>query len=77
MTAPEPDGRSPAGSQSPVDGPSPVGSAAAAAAEGSLLRVEHVAKRFGAVTALVDINLHVHRGEVRPIAAGSCSTTRR
>jgi len=28
------------------------------------LRVEHVAKRFGAVTALVDINLHLGRGEV-------------
>ena len=52
MTAPEPDG------QSPVGGP------AAAAADGALLRVEHVAKRFGAVTALVDINLHVGRGEV-------------
>jgi simple sugar transport system ATP-binding protein len=29
-----------------------------------ILRVEHVAKRFGAVTALVDINLHLGRGEV-------------
>jgi simple sugar transport system ATP-binding protein len=62
MTAPEPDDQSPAGG--PAAGQSPVGSAAAAAAEGSLLQVEHVAKRFGAVTALVDINLHVHRGEV-------------
>jgi simple sugar transport system ATP-binding protein len=29
-----------------------------------VLRVEHVSKRFGAVTALVDINLHLARGEV-------------
>jgi ABC-type sugar transport system ATPase subunit len=29
-----------------------------------VLRVEHIAKRFGAVTALSDINLHLRRGEV-------------
>jgi simple sugar transport system ATP-binding protein len=29
-----------------------------------MLQVEHVAKRFGAVTALSDINLHLKRGEV-------------
>ena len=29
-----------------------------------VLRVEHVSKHFGAVTALRDINLHLHRGEV-------------
>jgi simple sugar transport system ATP-binding protein len=29
-----------------------------------VLRVEHVSKRFGAVTALRDINLHLVRGEV-------------
>src|SRR5262245_15407123 len=62
MTAPEPDGQPPAGT--PAAGQSPVGTPAASAAEGSLLQVEHVAKRFGAVTALSDINLHVHRGEV-------------
>jgi simple sugar transport system ATP-binding protein len=28
------------------------------------LRVEHITKRFGAVTALVDVNLHLARGEV-------------
>jgi simple sugar transport system ATP-binding protein len=28
------------------------------------LRVEHIAKRYGAVTALTDINLHLGRGEV-------------
>ena len=29
-----------------------------------MLRVEHISKRFGAVTALVDINLHLAQGEV-------------
>ena len=29
-----------------------------------VLRVEHVAKRFGALTALRDVNLHLQRGEV-------------
>jgi simple sugar transport system ATP-binding protein len=29
-----------------------------------VLRVEHLSKRFGAVTALVDINLHLMRGEI-------------
>jgi simple sugar transport system ATP-binding protein len=29
-----------------------------------VLRVEHVAKRFGAVEALTDVNLHLGRGEV-------------
>jgi simple sugar transport system ATP-binding protein len=38
--------------------------AAAAAAGGDVLRVEHVSKRFGAVIALVDINLRLARGEV-------------
>jgi ABC-type sugar transport system ATPase subunit len=31
---------------------------------GQALRVEHVAKRFGGVTALADVNLHLDRGEV-------------
>ena len=31
---------------------------------GDVLRVEHISKRFGAVTALVDINLHLRKGEV-------------
>jgi ABC-type sugar transport system ATPase subunit len=35
-----------------------------AAPADEVLRVEHVSKRFGAVTALVDINLHLKRGEV-------------
>jgi ABC-type sugar transport system ATPase subunit len=29
-----------------------------------ILRVEHIAKRYGAVTALVDVNLRLERGEV-------------
>jgi simple sugar transport system ATP-binding protein len=28
------------------------------------LRVEHISKRFGAVTALIDINMHLKKGEV-------------
>ncbi|MFL6224710.1 MAG: ATP-binding cassette domain-containing protein, partial [Actinomycetes bacterium] len=31
---------------------------------GETLRVEHVAKRFGGVTALADVNLRLGRGEV-------------
>ena len=42
----------------------PEGQAAPADAGGDVLRVEHVSKRFGAVTALVDVNLHLARGEV-------------
>ena len=36
----------------------------AARASDDVLRVEHVAKRFGPVTALRDINLHLRKGEV-------------
>ena len=56
MSTPEPDGQGPAAAP---------GSAGAEAADsGDVLRVEHVSKRFGAVTALIDINLHLKRGEV-------------
>jgi simple sugar transport system ATP-binding protein len=34
------------------------------APDGDVLRAEHIAKRFGAVTALVDIHLRLSRGEV-------------
>jgi simple sugar transport system ATP-binding protein len=34
------------------------------AANGDVLRAEHISKRFGAVTALVDVNLRLARGEV-------------
>jgi ABC-type sugar transport system ATPase subunit len=33
-------------------------------ADDDVLRVEHISKRYGAVTALVDVNLHLRRGEV-------------
>jgi ABC-type sugar transport system ATPase subunit len=42
----------------------PEGQAAPAAADGDVLRIEHISKRYGAVTALVDINMHLRRGEV-------------
>jgi len=32
--------------------------------DGDVLRVEHVSKRYGAVTALTDINLRLRKGEV-------------
>jgi len=31
---------------------------------GDILRAEHISKRFGALTALADVNLHLARGEV-------------
>ncbi len=31
---------------------------------GDVLRAEHISKRFGAVTALIDVDLHLARGEV-------------
>src|SRR5438067_8299953 len=33
-------------------------------AEDDVLRIEHVAKRFGPITALRDVNLHLRKGEV-------------
>jgi simple sugar transport system ATP-binding protein len=42
----------------------PDGQAAPAAADGDVLRVEHISKRYGAVTALIDVNMHLRRGEV-------------
>ncbi len=40
------------------------GIAAPASAPDDVLRVEHVAKRFGPVTALRDVSLHLKKGEV-------------
>jgi ABC-type sugar transport system ATPase subunit len=37
---------------------------AAPAPDGEVLRVEHISKRYGAITALTDIKLHLDRGEV-------------
>jgi ABC-type sugar transport system ATPase subunit len=56
MSTPEPDGTEPAvavpdSSEAPAD-------------PNDVLRVEHVSKRFGAVTALVDVSLHLRQGEV-------------
>jgi ABC-type sugar transport system ATPase subunit len=34
------------------------------ATDEDVLRIEHISKRFGAVTALIDINMHLQRGEV-------------
>jgi simple sugar transport system ATP-binding protein len=42
----------------------PEGQAAPAGADGDILRVEHISKRYGAVTALTDVDLHLGRGEV-------------
>ncbi len=33
-------------------------------ADDDVLRVEHISKKYGAVTALVDVNMHLRRGEV-------------
>ncbi len=46
--------------------PTPDGAAVttAAAADPDALRAEHISKRFGAVTALHDVNLHLGKGEV-------------
>jgi simple sugar transport system ATP-binding protein len=38
-----------------------------------VLRVEHVAKRFGEVVALRDVNLHLRRGEVLGLVGGNAS----
>jgi simple sugar transport system ATP-binding protein len=42
----------------------PDGSSGPAVGTDDVLRVEHISKRFGAVTALIDINLHLRKGEV-------------
>src|SRR5947207_10127951 len=42
----------------------PVGAVGPTGAADDVLRVEHIAKRFGPVTALRDISLHLRKGEV-------------
>ena len=42
----------------------PDGQAAPAGADGDVLRAEHISKRYGAVTALTDVNLNLAHGEV-------------
>ena len=56
MSTPAPDGAGPAAAV-PDTSSGPL-------ADDDVLRVEHISKRFGAVTALVDINLHLKKGEV-------------
>jgi simple sugar transport system ATP-binding protein len=56
MSTPEPDGTEPA-----VAVPH---SSEAVADPSDVLQVEHISKRFGAVTALIDVNLHLRQGEV-------------
>jgi simple sugar transport system ATP-binding protein len=56
MSTPEPDGTEPA-----VAVPD---SSEAVADPNDVLRVEHISKRFGAVTALIDVNMHLRQGEV-------------
>ena len=56
MSTPEPDGTEPVvavpdSSEAPAD-------------PNDVLRVEHISKRFGALTALVDVSLHLRQGEV-------------
>jgi len=46
----------------PAAGPPGAGGTATAAQD--VLRAEHISKRFGAVTALRDVNLHLTQGEV-------------
>src|ERR1700746_2019930 len=42
----------------------PQGAAVPPDPDGDVLRVEHISKKYGAVTALVDVNMHLRRGEV-------------
>jgi len=56
MSTPEPDGQGPAAAPDASSGPT--------ADPNDVLRVEHITKRFGAVTALIDVNLHLQQGEV-------------
>ena len=42
----------------------PQGAAVPPDPDGEVLRVEHISKKYGAVTALVDVNMHLRRGEV-------------
>jgi simple sugar transport system ATP-binding protein len=54
-----------AGSTAPVVGP--------VSAPDDVLRVEHVAKRFGPVVALRDVNLHLRRGEALGVIGDNAS----
>jgi simple sugar transport system ATP-binding protein len=47
-----------------ADSPAPQPVATPSTAPDDVLRVEHIAKRFGPVTALRDVSLHLRKGEV-------------
>jgi simple sugar transport system ATP-binding protein len=49
-----------------VDGATPV-----------ILEAEHISKRFGAVTALRDVSLRLHRGEVLGLVGTTARANRR
>jgi ABC-type sugar transport system ATPase subunit len=51
-------------SPQPDAAPSPEQDVPPVSAPDDVLRVEHIAKRFGPVTALRDVNLHLRKGEV-------------
>jgi simple sugar transport system ATP-binding protein len=42
----------------------PAGLTTPVSADGDVLRVERISKRYGAVTALIDVSMHLRRGEV-------------
>src|ERR1700722_20041352 len=46
------------------ESPYEVQAVAPSSASDDVLRVEHISKRFGPVTALRDVNLHLKKGEV-------------
>jgi len=46
------------------DGTTGAGAVVGGNGDATVLRVDHIAKRFGALTALRDVNLHLGRGEV-------------
>ena len=54
----------PTSSPAPAPAPAATPAGARAGANGEALRVEHLAKRFGALTALRDVNLRLAKGEV-------------
>ena len=54
----------PASGQPAEPAGAPSGAGGTATADPDVLRAEHISKRFGAVTALRDVNLHLARGEV-------------
>jgi simple sugar transport system ATP-binding protein len=56
MSTPEPGGTGPVAE--------PDSGTGLAVDDTDVLRVEHISKRFGAVTALVDVSLHLRQGEV-------------